>query len=135
MQQRSEVSAVAGKGIAGDRYFLGEGYYSNSRDVSRDITLVEIETIEALERKGILLQAGEVRRNLVTRDVPLNHLVGRIFLVGSVLLRGTKLCEPCAYLENLTQKGIMKQLIHRGGLRADIMGSGTIRVGDVITQE
>ena len=110
MQQRVEISAIAGKGIEGDRYFLGTGKYSGSRDVSRDITLIEMEAVEALQRKGLQIKPGDVRRNLVTRDVPLNHLVGRTFLVGGVVLRGTRLCEPCSYLEALTQEGMLRQL-------------------------
>jgi ADP-ribose pyrophosphatase YjhB (NUDIX family) len=134
MENRNEVNAIAGKGIEGDRYFLGIGTYSSSPGVSRDITLIEIETIEALQRKGILLSHGDARRNVVTRAVPLNHLVGRTFLIGEVLLRGTRLCEPCSYLETMTQKGVSKELIHRGGLRADILTDGTMRVGDAVKQ-
>jgi MOSC domain-containing protein YiiM len=77
---------------------------------------------------------GAARRNLVTRGVPLNHLVGREFQVGGVRLRGTRLCEPCQYLEGLTTKGVLAGLIHRGGLRADIVSGGTIRVGDLVTE-
>src|SRR5690242_8325987 len=132
MEQVLEARAVAGRGIEGDRYFMGTGTYSNSRTVSRDITLIEIETIEALERKGILLDPGNARRNIVTRSVPLNHLVGCTFVVGEVRLRGTRLCEPCSHLERLTQQGVLKELIHRGGLRADIVDGGTIRVGDIV---
>ncbi|MGA9391445.1 MAG: MOSC domain-containing protein, partial [Candidatus Sulfotelmatobacter sp.] len=100
MESRQEVTALAGRGIEGDRYFHGIGFWSKSPGVSRDITLIEIEAIEALNReKDIAIDAGAARRNLVTRGVPLNHLVGREFRVGAVSLRGTKLCEPCAHLE------------------------------------
>jgi len=74
------------------------------------------------------------RRNVVTRGVPLNHLVGREFQIGAVRLRGTRLCEPCAYLEGLTLPGVLAGLIHRGGLRAEIVTGGTIRVEDAITE-
>jgi len=134
MENRNQVNAIAGKGVEGDRYFLRIGTYSSSPAVSRDITLIEIETIEALQRKGILLSPGDVRRNLVTRGVPLNHLAGCTFLIGEVLLRGTRLCEPCSYLETMTQKGVLRELIHRGGLRADILTDGVIRVGDAVRQ-
>ena len=134
MRQRIDVNAIAGKGIEDDRYFLGTGKYSSSPGVSRDITLIEIETIDALRRKGILIDPGDARRNVVTRGVPLNHLVGRTLLIGAVGLRGTRLCEPCSYLETLTQKGVLNELIHRGGLRADIITGGTIRVGDAIVE-
>lgn len=134
MQQLAEANALAGQGIEGDRYFLGIGTYSHSRDVSREITLIEIETIEALQRRGIFLNPGDARRNVATRGVPLNHLVGRTFLVGKVCLRGTRLCEPCEYLATMTQKGVLKELIHRGGLRADIIIGGAIRVGDAVME-
>jgi len=135
MESREEVKAVAGKGLEGDRYFEGTGHWSKTPGVSREVTLLELETIEALEReKNIAIAPGAVRRNIVTRGVPLDHLVGREFQVGAVRLRGTRLCEPCAYLEGLTQKGVLAGLIHRGGLRAEIVTGGTIRVQDAITE-
>ena len=103
--------------------------------MSRQVTLIEIETIEALERdQNIAVAPGAARRNVVTRGVPLNHLVGREFQVGAVRLRGTRLCEPCAYLEGLTQQGVLAGLMHRGGLRAEIVTGGTIRLEDTITE-
>jgi MOSC domain-containing protein YiiM len=134
MESCPAVRAVAGRGIEGDRYFLGTGYWAKSPGISRDITLIEIETLEALKsEKDIVLAPAASRRNLVTRGVPLNHLVGREFQVGPVRLLGTRLCEPCAYLEGLTQKGVLAALIHRGGLRADIVTGGMIRVGDLVS--
>jgi MOSC domain-containing protein YiiM len=130
-----QVNAIAGRGLEGDRYFDGTGHWSNSPGVSREITLIEIESIEALAReKNIEITPGAARRNLVTRGVPLNHLVGCEFQVGEVRLRGTRQCEPCQYLEGLTTKGVLVGLIHRGGLRADIVSGGTIRVGDFVTE-
>jgi len=135
MEAPHEAQAVAGQGLAGDRYFSGTGHWSKHPGVSREVTLIEIEAIEALQReKNIAIAPGAARRNVVTRGVPLNHLVGREFQVGSVRLRGTRLCEPCAYLEGLTQKGVLAGLIHRGGLRAEIVTAGTIRVEDIITE-
>jgi MOSC domain-containing protein YiiM len=135
MESREEVIAVAGQGLEGDRYFEGRGYWSKTPGVSREVTLIELETIEALEReKSIAIAPGAARRNVVTRGVPLNHLVGREFQVGAVRLRGTRLCEPCAYLEGLTHRGVLAGLIHRGGLRAEIVTGGTIRVEDPITE-
>jgi MOSC domain-containing protein YiiM len=135
MQSAHEVKAVAGQGLEGDRYFDGTGHWSKTPGVSREVTLIEIETIEALEReKNIAIALGAARRNVVTRGVPLNHLVGREFHVGVVRLRGTRLCEPCAYLEDLTQQGVLAGLIHRGGLRAEIVTGGTIRLEDAITE-
>jgi MOSC domain-containing protein YiiM len=128
-----EVRAVAGKGLEGDRYFNHTGTYSKKLGSDREVTLIEIEAIEALKRDHrIELESGASRRNIVTRGVPLNHLVGQEFQVGEVTLRGIRLCEPCAHLERLSQKGVLRGLIHRGGLRAQILTGGTIRVGNPV---
>ena len=130
MQSIAEARAVPGRGLEGDRYIAGIGTFSSTPSVGgRDITLIEIESIQALE---IGLAAADARRNIITSGVPLNHLVNREFRVGAVLLRGTRLCEPCSHLEKLTQGGVVKDLIHRGGLRAEILSEGIIRVGDTI---
>jgi MOSC domain-containing protein YiiM len=93
----------------------------------------ELEAIRALEtERGIVLEPGEARRNVVTCGVPLNHLVGREFRIGQVVLRGVRLCEPCTYLSKLVGNDVMTGLIHRGGLRADVARGGAIRVGDAI---
>ena len=135
MESALEVKAIAGQGLEGDRYSLGLGEWSKTPGGGREITLIEIETIEALEREGsITISPGAARRNVVTRGVPLNHLVGREFQVGAVRLRGMRLCEPCAYLESITRRGLIAALVHRGGLRAEIATSGTIRVEDAITE-
>ena len=127
------VQAVAGKGLEGDRYHRQLGTYSNETGSGREVTLVEIEAIEALKKDyDVSLEGGQSRRNIITRGVALNHLVQRNFQIGDVVLRGTRLCEPCFHLEKLTAKGAMRGLIHRGGLRAEIIKGGTIRVGDVI---
>ncbi len=136
MKSSNEVRAVAGKGLEGDRYFSQTGTYSNQPGSGRDVTLIEIEAIEALKRDyGIELNPGESRRNIVTRGVPLNHLVGREFKIGEVTLRGTRLCEPCSHLQKLTYQGVMRGLVHRGGLRAEIVTSGMLQVGDAIKSE
>jgi len=133
MRVMTEVLAVAGRGIEGDRYFTQSGTYSNHPGTGRAVTLIEIEAMEALAREyDVHLAAGLARRNLVTRGVALNHLVGKTFAVGVVVLRGMRLCEPCLHLEKLTAKGAARGLIHRGGLRAEIVKGGVIRVGDVI---
>lgn len=127
----TEVRAVAGKGLEGDRHFSRTGTYSKSDGSGAKVTLIEIEAIEALRRDyDIELKPGYSRRNLVTRGVALNHLVGREFKIGAVTLRGTHLCEPCAHLQKLTQQGVMRGLVHRGGLNAEILTDGVIRVGD-----
>lgn len=133
MEARPSAQAIAGRGLEGDRYFVGAGYWSNNSAVDREITLIEIEAIEALAReKQIEIAPGVARRNLVTRGVPLNHLVGQEFQIGVVRFYGTRLCEPCQYLEGLTTKGVLAGLIHRGGLRAKIISGGTIRIGDLV---
>jgi MOSC domain-containing protein YiiM len=133
MRPVASAHAVAGKGLEGDRYYSQLGTYSNERGSGREVTLIEIEAIEALTKDyGVQLEASQSRRNIVTRGVALNHLVEREFRIGDVVLRGTRLCEPCLHLEKLTAKGTMRGLIHRGGLRADIVKGGTIRVGDGI---
>jgi MOSC domain-containing protein YiiM len=133
MQSVAAVIAKAGQGLEGDRYSNRLGTFSAQPGTGREVTLMEIEAIEALKRDyQIELDAGLARRNLVTRGVPLNHLVDREFRVGAVLLRGARLCDPCTHMEKLTRKGVMRGLIHRGGLRAEIIAGGTIRVGDII---
>jgi MOSC domain-containing protein YiiM len=142
MESLPAVRAVPGRGLEGDRYFLGTGFYSRKASHGgREVTLIETEAVEALlhgvgnaegHRLSIKLSPAEARRNLATVGVPLNHLVDREFWVGPVLLVGTRLCEPCKHLEDLTQQGVMAGLIHRGGLRARILSEGVIRVGDVV---
>jgi MOSC domain-containing protein YiiM len=129
-----EIRAIAGVGLEGDRYAEGRGHYQDGR-VSRDLTLIEAEAVEALAREhGIALAPGETRRNLTTRGVDLNELVGRRFWVGEVLCLGTRRCEPCQYLADLTGKPLLRPLLHRGGLRADVVRGGLIRIGDPMRQ-
>lgn len=128
-----EVRAVAGRGLEGDRYFAREGTYSRGHGPQRQVTLIEAEALDALQRDyGITLGPGESRRNIVTRGIALNHLVGSRFRVGEVELHGVKLCEPCKHLESLTKPGVRRALVHRGGLNAEILSDGVIRVGDEI---
>jgi MOSC domain-containing protein YiiM len=133
MTSVDEVTAVAGRGLRGDRYFELSGTYSQTPGTGREVTLIESEAVEAASRDyGVDLAAGDTRRNIVTVGVALNHLVGREFLVGDVRLRGMRLCEPCAHLARLTQRPVVKTLVHRGGLRTEIVEGGTIRVGEAI---
>jgi MOSC domain-containing protein YiiM len=128
------VTAVAGRGLTGDRYFEKSGTFSDHAvTTGRDVTLVEMEALEAVAREeGFTLAPAETRRNLATRGVRLNDLVGRRFRVGDVLLEGVRLCEPCAHLESLTRPGVLKAFVHRCGLRANIVTGGELRVGDTI---
>jgi MOSC domain-containing protein YiiM len=131
----AEVRAVADKGLEGDRYFSGTGTYSKPGSGAK-VTLIELEAIEAVKRDyDIELEPGESRRNIVTRGVALNHLVGHEFKIGAVTLRGTHLCEPCSHLQKLTQDGVMRGLVHRGGLNAEILTDGVIRIGDTVKFE
>jgi MOSC domain-containing protein YiiM len=133
MQSVDQVKAVAGRGLEGDHYFNQLGTYSNHPGTGRHVTLIEIEAIEALKRDyDIDMVPGLSRRNIVTRGVPLNHLVGHEIKIGEAILRGTRLCDPCSHLEKLTCQGVLRGLIHRGGLRAEIVRGGTIRIGDEI---
>jgi MOSC domain-containing protein YiiM len=131
-----EVMAEPGLGLAGDRYHMHTGTYSETPGTGRDVTLIASEAIEALAGDhGIQLAPGESRRNITTKGIDLNALVDKEFRVGDVVLRGMRLCEPCEYLQNHTGKdGLTKALVHRGGLRADIVRGGMIRVGDEIAE-
>jgi MOSC domain-containing protein YiiM len=128
-----EVEAVADRGLEGDRYFAGEGTYSDTPGTGRQVTLIEREALQAAARDyGIALEPGQSRRNLETVGVALNHLVGREFMIGEVRLRGMRLNEPCAHLAKLSKRGVVKALTHRGGLRADILTGGVIHIGDAV---
>lgn len=132
MRRVDEVQALKGVGIAGDRYACAAGYWRDAK-VSRDLTLIDVEAVEELERvHGVALTPGEARRNVTTRGVELNDLVGRTFWIGDVLCLGTHLCEPCRHLEEVTGKRLVRGLIRRGGLRAKLLSSGRIRVGDPV---
>jgi MOSC domain-containing protein YiiM len=131
-QSVAQVAAIPGAGLEGDRYALKLGtFYKPTPD--RELTLIEAEAIEAMGRDYYIeLAAGEARRNIVTRNVALNHLVGKEFAIGEVRIRGIRLCEPCDHLQRVTGKAVIKGLLHRGGLRAQILTPGVIRVGDAV---
>lgn len=128
-----EVRAVPGRGLEGDRYFTGVGTFSGKPGPHREITLIEEETLLDLRRRGIDLSPGGHRRNLVTRGVRLNDLVGTEFRIGDVALNGVRLCDPCAHLESLSRPGVHEALKGRGGLRAQILTEGSIRRGDPVS--
>ncbi|HET7572019.1 MAG TPA: MOSC domain-containing protein [Gaiellaceae bacterium] len=120
------AEAVAGRGLRGDRYGAGRGTFSG-RGRGYELTLVEADVLDALE-----LPWEEARRNVVTRGIELNALVGRRFAIGEVECVGRRLAEPCAHLERLSRPGLLRPLVHRGGLRADIVRGGEIAVGDAV---
>lgn len=133
MQPLDSATLIAAVGIEGDRYATGRGYYSKTPRSDRQVTLIEMETLEALARDhGIELLPNETRRNLTTRDVPLNHLVGRRFRVGAVLLVGARLNVPCKYLEQVTGKLVYAPLINRSGLNCEIIEGGIVQIGDAL---
>ena len=127
------AEAVVGRGLRGDRYFEGRGTFGSPGDAGHELTLIEAEALEALAvESGIAIAPGDARRNVVTRGVDLNALAGRRFAIGDVEIAGRRWCEPCAVLQRLTTPGVLRGLVHRGGLRADILGGGTIARGDAV---
>jgi len=127
-----EVHAIPGKGLKGDYYYAGVS--PKGIEPARELTLIEMETLQALEVENrISLNPADSRRNFLTKNVPLNHLVGKEFRVGEVTLKGIRLCEPCSHLASLTQDSVLPALVHRGGLRAQILSDGVIRIGDPIS--
>ncbi len=129
---RAACRAIAGEGLEGDRYAAGRGTFSQREGRGRQVTLIEREAIAAANDAGVVVEAHESRRNLVTEGVDLGRLVGRTFTVGDAVLIGVRDCLPCAYLEGLTRPGVRAALEGRGGLRADVVRDGIVRVGDEI---
>jgi MOSC domain-containing protein YiiM len=124
------ADVVAGRGIVGDRYAFDGG---RSPLPGESLTLIEAEAIEAvLDEHGIDMRDGRSRRQVTTRGIALNDLVGKEFRVGELRCVGVELCEPCKGLERMTEKGVIKALVHRGGLRADVLEGGRIAVGDPV---
>jgi len=133
MEARLQAEVIAGIGIPDDRYARRTGTYSDRHHIDRQITLIETETLDALERdRGIVLAPHEHRRNLTTRGVPVSHLVGRYFTIGDCVFYGGRLNVPCKYLEQLVGRSVFRPLINRSGLNCRVIVSGTIRVGDAI---
>jgi MOSC domain-containing protein YiiM len=124
LREVDSVRALAGKGLQGDRYFFPDG-----AKPGRALTLVEEENVE-----DVGLPRGATRRQVTTRGVRLNDLVGKRFRVGEVECYGVELCEPCSHLERMTRPGIVKELVHRAGINADILSDGTISVGDEVVE-
>src|SRR5262245_48224892 len=121
------VRAVAGKGLEGNRYFFDKA------PPGRALTLIAAEALEGFRAEtGIPLTAAESRRNVLTRGIDVNALVGMRFRIGDVECRGVELCEPCSHLQSVTYPGVLKGMVHRAGLNADILTDGEIAVGDTI---
>jgi MOSC domain-containing protein YiiM len=136
MVQVARAMARAGRGLEGDRYVDQRGTFSSAHGRGHDLTLIEAEVLDSVTLPAGRLAAEETRRNIVTRGIDLNALVGQHFSIGDIECFGQRLCEPCAHLERLTaaagKAGTLRALIHKGGLRADVLSDGEIRVGDEI---
>jgi MOSC domain-containing protein YiiM len=127
-QGRPEVQALPGRGLEGDRHVSGRGTFPSGPSGSA-LTLIEAEVCESFTPP---LSADEHRRNLVTRGIDLNRLVGHEFMIGAVRCRGMRLCEPCTVMQRYAGRLVLRSLVHRGGLRADILQDGIIVVGDPV---
>ncbi len=134
MQQVGQFSALAGRGIVGDRYLLGTGTYSKKPEPGRQVTLIKSEILASLKDKfDITVRPEESRRNVLTEGIEINDLIGTEFFVGTVRLRAHRLTEPCKYLENLLdQPGLYKELWGNGGISCEILTDGVIKEGDII---
>jgi MOSC domain-containing protein YiiM len=133
MHSVTRAQALAGKGLDGDRYAAGGGTFSTWKG-PRDVTLIEIEAVESFAREyAVSADPALLRRNLVTRGIRLNDLVGCEFMVGALPLRGVRLCEPCTHLARVTQLPVLPGLVKKGGLYAEILRDGELAVGDPIS--
>ncbi len=133
MQPVDAALAIPGSGLRGDRYASGTGHWSPMRRRGDQLTLVEAEELEGIaSATGLTLPPGATRRNITTRGIRLDSLIGRPFRVGTVECRGTRRCEPCSYLDELLGQDLLPALVHRGGIRAEITKGGRIAVGDVV---
>src|SRR4051794_2143035 len=132
VQTHAGIELHAGRGVAGDRYFDGSGTFSATEKHGQQLTLIEAEVLEALRDEGLHLTPADAHRNVVTRGIDLNALVGREFQIGTARCIGRRLCEPCSHLQRLTGTALLRPMVHRGGLRADILTSGVVHAGDAI---
>lgn len=134
-QSQTQVELAAGRGIVGDRYYTNAGTFSpEHQDPDHELTLIEVEKVEAFNQQtGGAMNPGDLRRNIVTRGVDLNSLVGKQFKIGPTTVVGIRFCEPCSYLAERLGPNVVSDLVHKAGLRAGIVEGGTVRVGDAIS--
>lgn len=133
MESRTSVGAIAGRGLDGDRYALGTGHWSPIRRAGDEMTIIEAEAIEAIVREhGFTLGPGATRRNVTSRGVRLEELIGRRFTIGDALFAGIRRCQPCSYLEGLLDQQVLYPLVNRGGIRVEVVRGGSFSVGDRI---
>lgn len=136
MRDAERLTLIEGVGIRGDRYSTESGFYSDRPEEGRQVTLFEAETLDALLRDHrIVLAPSQHRRNVTTRNTPLNHLVGKRFRIGDVVLEGTRLSTPCRHIEQITGLEIFDVLVNRSGLNARIIRGGEIALGQTIQPE
>ena len=137
MKKVDQLYALAGRGIEGDRYFLGTGTYSKSPEPGRQVTLIKSEVLESLKNKlEINVKPEESRRNILTQGIEINDLIGTEFYVGTVRLRAHRITQPCLYLEKLLdQPGLYKELWDNGGISCEILSDGVIKERDIITAQ
>ena len=129
-----QAHIIPGKGIVGDRYYDSKNNADIKSKPGQEITLIEMETLESMANdEGLNISPQKARRNIITSGIALNDLVGRTFFIGDLPLHGVRLCEPCQYLANRTDPGILPSMVHRGGLRAEILTEGTIHIDDMIS--
>jgi len=136
IQSVNNATLVAGKGIEGDRYYFGLGTFSDKlkNNPAAELTLIEKENIDKFNSDhGLQINCGDFRRNIVTAGVSLNDLVGRTFTIGKCKLKGVRLCEPCSHLATVLNPMVLPHLVGRGGLRAQILTSDVVNIGDKIS--
>lgn len=129
------VEVIAGRGIVGDRYFAGEGTFSAKLAGNRksEITFISCEEVDRFNSsEGSDLGPGDLRRNVITKDIDLNALVGKTFTIAGVEFEGIETCEPCAHLAKTVHAAVLPHMVNRAGLRAAVLTSGAIRVGGEI---
>lgn len=133
MEPRTRVRAIAGAGLDGDRYATGTGHWSPIRRRGDGLTVIAAEAIDAINAEhGLGLTDADTRRNVTVRGVDLDALIGREFRIGGVRLRAVRRCQPCSYLEGLLDRPVLVPLVHRGGLRVEVLEDGEIVVGDPV---
>ena len=136
MQLTEAVQARAGRGLEGDRYAAGVGSFSSpTRKPGYDLTLIAAEVLDELRAAGQEIEFPRTRRNVLTRGIDVNALVGRTFHIGDVRCVGRRLCEPCAHLNRVEGPGLLRPLIHQGGLRVDVLSDGGFGIGSSIATD
>jgi len=132
VEQQQSVELIAEAGIAGDRYCKAQP--ANGVAAVNNLTLIDADHLDAfLAKNTVEISYGDFRRNVITRGIDLNDLVGKEFTIGDVLCKGTELCEPCAPLAAKVHSAILPDLVHKAGIRAEILRGGTVALGAELT--